>query len=66
MDVQLTCREKGVLGLLVRGYINKEIVLRLCISDFTVRDRVSSLLFKNGVENRMRLAVVSGDLSAGD
>ena len=65
MDVQLTCREKGVLGLLVRGYINKEIVLRLCISDFTVRDRVSSLLFKNGVENRMRLAVVSGDLSAG-
>lgn len=66
MDVQLTCREKGVLGLLVRGYINKEIVLRLCISDFTVRDRVSLLLFKNGVENRMRLAVVSGDLSAGD
>ena len=65
MDVQLTCREKGVLGLLVRGYINKEIVLRLCISDFTVRDRVSLLLFKNGVENRMRLAVVSGDLSAG-
>ena len=66
MDVQLTCREKEVLGLLVRGYINKEIVLRLCISDFTVRDRVSLLLFKNGVENRMRLAVVSGDLSAGD
>ena len=66
MDVQLTCREKGVLGLLVRGYINKEIVLRLCISYFMVRDRVSLLLFKNGVENRMRLAVVSGDLSAGD
>ena len=41
-------------------------MLRLCISDFTVRDRVSLLLFKNGVENRMRLAVVSGDLSAGD
>ena len=66
MDVQLTCREKEVLGLLVRGYINKEIVLRLCISDFTVRDRVSLLLFKNGVEHRVRLAVVSGDLSAGD
>lgn len=41
-------------------------MLGLCISDFTVRDRVPSLLFKNGVENRMRLAVVSGDLSAGD
>ncbi|HCS08231.1 MAG TPA: hypothetical protein DIW67_14045 [Pseudomonas sp.] len=62
MDVQLTCREKGVLGLLVRGYINKEIVLRLCISCFMVRDRVSLLLFKDGVENLMRLAVVRGYL----
>lgn len=62
MDVQLTCREKGVLGLLVRSYINKEIVLRLCISYFMVRDRVSLLLFKDGVENRMRLAVVRGYL----
>ena len=37
-------------------------MLRLCISDFTVRDRVSLLLFKDGVENLMRLAVVRGYL----
>ncbi|MFJ7885571.1 LuxR C-terminal-related transcriptional regulator [Pseudomonas sp. NPDC096917] len=65
MDVELTCREKEVMGLLVQGYTNKEIALRLCISDFTVRDHVSSLLLKYGVENRKRLMVVSGFLSAG-
>lgn len=59
--VGLTPREKEVLGLLVQGYTNKKIALRLCISDFTVRDHVSSLLFKYGVQNRMRLMVVSGE-----
>lgn len=65
MDVELTCREKEVMGLLVQGYTNKEIALRLCISDFSVRDHVSSLLLKYGVKNRKRLMVVSGFLSAG-
>ena len=65
MDVELTCREKEVMGLLVQGYTNKEIALRLCVSDFTVRDHVSSLLLKYGVENRKRLMVVSGFVSAG-
>lgn len=59
--VGLTSREKEVLGLLVQGYTNKKIAMYLCISDFTVRDHVSSLLFKYGVENRMRLMVVSGE-----
>lgn len=65
MEVELTCREKDVLGLLVQGYSNKKIAMSLCISDFTVRDHVSSLLLKYGVENRMRLMVVSGYLSVG-
>ncbi|MQU58540.1 hypothetical protein GHO26_12195 [Pseudomonas helleri] len=38
MEVELTCREKDVLGLLVQGYSNKKIAMSLCISDFTVRD----------------------------
>lgn len=59
MEVEVTRREKEVMRLLVQGYTNKEIALRLCISDFTVRDHVSSLLFKYGVENRMRLMLVS-------
>ncbi|MFP3517849.1 LuxR C-terminal-related transcriptional regulator [Pseudomonas sp. SIMBA_077] len=64
MVAELTCREKEVLSLLVQGYTNKKIAIRLCISDFTVRDHVSSLLSKYGVESRMRLIVVSGYLSS--
>lgn len=64
MDVRLTGREKEVLNLLMQGYPNKKIAKSLRISDFTVRDHVSSLLLKYGVENRMRLMVVSGYLSA--
>lgn len=60
--MKLTRREKDVLGLLVRGHTNKEIAQQLLISDFTVRDHVSSLLSKYGVGNRMALMVVVGRL----
>ncbi len=40
MGIELTCREKDVLGLLVQGCSNKKIAMSLCISDFTVRDHV--------------------------
>lgn len=61
----LTCREKDVLGLLVLGCTNKKIAQQLCISDFTVRDHVSSLLLKYGVKNRMTLMLVSEQLNGG-
>lgn len=63
--MEITCREKEVLGLLVQGYTNKKIARSLCISDFTVRDHVSSLLFKFGVDNRMALMVASEMLRSG-
>ena len=56
--MKLTYREKEVLDLLMDGRTNKAIAQQLLISDFTVRDHVSSLLSKYGVGNRMALMVV--------
>ena len=56
--MKLTSREKEVLDLLMGGRTNKAIAQQLLISDFTVRDHVSSLLSKHGVGNRMALMVV--------
>jgi DNA-binding NarL/FixJ family response regulator len=51
----MTKREREVLHLLTMGKTNKQIALELNISDFTVRDHVSSLLRKQGVTSRMQL-----------
>ena len=63
--MKLTCREGEVLELLVQGHTNKKIAQRLRISDFTVRDHVSSLLFKYGVGSRMALIVEVGRVGDG-
>ena len=44
--------------LLAYGASNKQIAQKLDVSDFTVRDHVSCLLKKFGVDSRARLAVV--------
>lgn len=49
-----------MLDLLMQGHTNKKIAQCLSISNFTVRDHVSSLLVKYGVENRIMLMVVAG------
>ncbi|MDU8500516.1 LuxR C-terminal-related transcriptional regulator [Pseudomonas syringae] len=51
----VTMREQEVLGLLLQGCTNKEIARQLRISDYTVRDHVSSLLRKNRVKTRAEL-----------
>ncbi|RMR89933.1 Regulatory protein, LuxR [Pseudomonas coronafaciens pv. striafaciens] len=51
----VTMREQEVLGLLLQGCTNKEIARQLSISDYTVRDHVSSLLRKNQVRTRAEL-----------
>ncbi|MGO2450112.1 LuxR C-terminal-related transcriptional regulator [Pseudomonas taetrolens] len=63
--LKLTRREMDVLDWLMQGYANKEIAQRLNISCFTVRDHVSSLLFKYGVESRMALMVAVSRLGGG-
>ncbi|WP_369530562.1 response regulator transcription factor [Pseudomonas beijingensis] len=51
----LTKREHEVLQLLLQGETNKRIALALGISDFTVREYVSSILRKKGVNSRGKL-----------
>ncbi|MEE4957617.1 LuxR C-terminal-related transcriptional regulator [Pseudomonas alliivorans] len=50
-----TLREQEVLELLLQGRTNKEIAQQLCISGYTVRDHVSSLLRKNQARTRAEL-----------
>nr|WP_095051677.1 LuxR C-terminal-related transcriptional regulator [Pseudomonas sp. Irchel s3b2] len=51
----MTNREQEVLHLLLDGKSNKQIAISLGISDFTVRDYVSSILRKKGVNSRSEL-----------
>ncbi|MBT2296420.1 LuxR C-terminal-related transcriptional regulator [Pseudomonas fluorescens] len=51
----LTKREHEVLQLLLLGETNKKIALVLGISDFTVREHVSSILRKKGENSRGKL-----------
>lgn len=54
-----------MLDLLMQGRTNKNIARCLSISNFTVRDHVSSLLAKYGVEKRMVLIIVVGRMGEG-
>jgi DNA-binding NarL/FixJ family response regulator len=53
---QLTEREREVLELLARGFDNRRIARELFLSDKTVRNHVSSVLSKLGVEDRAEAA----------
>jgi two-component system, NarL family, response regulator YdfI len=55
----LTPREVDVLGMLAEGRANKEIALRLMISEHTVKFHVSSIFSKLGVSSRTE-AVTQG------
>jgi two-component system NarL family response regulator len=55
--VDLTDRERDVLRLLVNGAENGDIARRLHISVSTVKNHVSAILQKLGVDNRVQAAV---------
>jgi DNA-binding NarL/FixJ family response regulator len=55
----LTEREIGVLDLICRGYSNSEIAQQLHLAGGTVRNYVSSILQKLGVEDRTQAAVMA-------
>jgi NarL family two-component system response regulator LiaR len=55
----LSQREKEVLGLLGKGLSNAEIAQRIYLSEGTVRNYVSSILEKLGVEERTQAAVLA-------
>ena len=56
-DVTFTDRELEVLRLLTEGMDNTDIAARLYISPSTVKNHVSSILEKLGVESRVQAAV---------
>jgi DNA-binding NarL/FixJ family response regulator len=56
---QLSARETEILTELQNGTSNKEIALRLSISENTVKHHIHSILEKFGVENRRQAGVIA-------
>jgi two-component system response regulator DevR len=54
---ELTDREREVLGLVARGYTNKQIAETLFVSEKTARNHVSHILEKLGLARRSEAAV---------
>ena len=58
----LTAREKEILRLIAEGLTNRQIGQRLFIAEKTVKNYVSSLLAKLGLERRTQAAVLAAEL----
>ncbi|MFD7921274.1 response regulator [Streptomyces sp. NPDC059740] len=56
--VALTPREREILGFIGKGLTNREIGKELYLSEKTVKNHISRLLAKLGVERRIQAAVV--------
>jgi two-component system, NarL family, response regulator DevR len=62
----LTDQEKTLLGLLGEGLTNKQIAARMFLAEKTVKNYVSRLLAKLGMERRTQAAVFASKLDQGD
>lgn len=58
----LTDQERVLLGLLGEGLSNRQIAARMCLAEKTVKNYVSRLLSKLGVERRTQAAVLATKL----
>jgi DNA-binding NarL/FixJ family response regulator len=58
----LSDRERQVLSLLAAGKTNREIASLLCLSPHTVKDYVSDLYRKIGVNGRIQAVTRAGEL----
>ncbi|MDH4112286.1 MAG: response regulator transcription factor [Actinomycetota bacterium] len=56
-EVQLTGREREVLGLVVDGFANKQIARRMGISEKTVKGHLTNLFQRIGVADRTQAAL---------
>lgn len=56
---ELTAREFGVLQLIVEGHLNKEIADQLNLAEITVKQHVSAILRKLGVQDRTQAAIAA-------
>ncbi|MEB8342215.1 response regulator transcription factor [Streptomyces endophyticus] len=64
--VELTDRERDILALVGEGLTNRQIGRRLFLSEKTVKNNISRLLAKLGVERRIQAAVIATRLSQDD
>jgi len=55
----LTEREQGVLERIVEGHSNKEIAAQLGLAEITIKQHVSSILVKLGVQDRTQAATAA-------
>jgi DNA-binding NarL/FixJ family response regulator len=60
---QLSRREREILGQLVEGLSNKEIAAELCIAEQTVRNHISVIYDKIGVEDRAQAVRLAREAS---
>jgi two-component system nitrate/nitrite response regulator NarL len=60
-DFGITPREREVVGLIVAGYTNKDLALKLGISEQTVKHHLTNIFDKLGVSNRLELVLFAID-----
>ncbi|WP_042365683.1 response regulator [Streptacidiphilus neutrinimicus] len=63
---ELTDRERDILGLIGEGLTNREIGQRLYMAEKTVKNHISRMLAKLGVERRVQAAVIASEAAARD
>lgn len=63
--VDLTGREREILGLVGKGYSNAEIAHQLCLSTHTIKSHIHNLLRKIGASNRAEAALKFYEKSKG-
>ncbi|HEY9327510.1 MAG TPA: response regulator transcription factor [Streptomyces sp.] len=61
----LTDRERDILALIGEGLTNREIGLRLYLAEKTIKNHISRLLAKLGVERRVQAAVIAAQMPRG-
>ncbi|WP_249029966.1 helix-turn-helix domain-containing protein [Tannockella kyphosi] len=54
MNIILTPREREIFTLLIENYATKDIASKLTISEKTVRNHISNVIQKLGVESRIQ------------
>lgn len=56
---KLSLKELEVLKYLVMGFINKQIAEKMCITHYTVKAHISSIMYKLNVTTRTEAAYVA-------